>query len=385
MTAIDVSSRSLLAYPLTEATASNTAKVLIDIMTKPSCLPTTIITDKRTAFTSKIIAELTQILGITLKCATTKHPQTIGKLKRTHASLRTSLKMASGEYRRQWHKYLPLAVLNYNTTYHSSIGDEPSNVFHGRIPYNVLDHKLGNNPNKDFLPTTEIAEELQKRTQILIDQPKKNIMQSYSKYKEFYDQNTKAAPLNEKDSSFILQPKADNQGSKIPSGDYRWIGPYIIENVLPNDNYKVRRLNTNITQILHRIRLKKIVPKTPLEDKYIKEKLQIDEEIVIPQEDLYTISSEADFDYELFGPRQNAVPHGTTQQDAALASDATENDVTERRILIDSTQKMKMTSPRKMNAEGQAVTQKSRVWPTARIVQMWLIRLLTRKIMMMMD
>ena len=305
MTAIDVFSRNLFAYPLVEATASNTAKVLIYIMTKHSYLPTTIITDKGSAFTSKIIAEITQVLGITLKCATTKHPQTIGKLERTHASLKTNLKMASGEYRRQWHKYLPLAVLNYNTTYHSSIGCEPSKVFHGRIPYNVLDHKLGNNPNKDFLPTTEFAEELQQRTKVLIDKTKHNIMQSYLKYKEYYDRKAKAAPLSEQDFCFILQPKADNQGSKIPFREYHWIGPYRIEKVLPNDNYIVRRLNTNKTQILHRIRLKKFVPNTPLEDKYAKEKLQPDDEIIIPQDDLYTISWEADFDYHVFEPRRD--------------------------------------------------------------------------------
>ena len=204
MTAIDVFSRYLFAYPLTEATAANVAKVIIDIMTKHSYLPTTLITDKGSAFTSKILEEITEILGITLKCATTKHPQTIGKLERTHASSKTNLKMASEEYRRQWHKYLPLAVLNYNTTYHASIGCEPSKVFHGRIPYNVLDHKLGNNPNKNFLPTTEFAEELQQRTQILIDQTKKNIMQSYLKYKEYYDRKAKAAPLQEKDYCFVL-------------------------------------------------------------------------------------------------------------------------------------------------------------------------------------
>ena len=94
--------------------------------------------------------------------------------------------MTSGDYRRQWHKYLPLAVINYNTTYHSSIGCEPSKVFHGRIPYDVLDHKLGNNPNRDFLPPTDFAEEeLQQRTQILIDKTKQKIMQSYLKYKEY--------------------------------------------------------------------------------------------------------------------------------------------------------------------------------------------------------
>ena len=196
-------------------------------------------------------------------------------------------------------------MLNYNTTYHSSIGCEPSKVLHGRIPYNVLDHKLGNNPNKDFLPTTEFAEELQQRTKVLIDKTKHNIMQSYLKYKEYYDRKAKAAPLSEQDFCFILQPKADNQGSKIPFREYLWIGPYRIEKVLPNDNYIVRRLNTNKTQILHRIRLKKFVPNTPLDDKYAKEKLQPDDEIIIPQDDLYTISWEADFDYHVFEPRRD--------------------------------------------------------------------------------
>ena len=219
MTAIDVFSRYLFAYPLIEATATNVAKVIIDIMTKHSYLPTTLITDKGSAFTSTIIAEITQILGITLKCATTKHPQTIGKLERTHASLKTNLKMASGEYRRQWHKYLPLAVLNYNTTYHSSIGCEPSKVFHGRIPYKVLDHKLGNNPNKNFLPTTEFAEEVQQRTQILIDQTNKNIMQSYLKYKDYYDRKARLPRLKKRTTVLFYSLKRTVRQQKFLSGN----------------------------------------------------------------------------------------------------------------------------------------------------------------------
>ena len=218
---------------------------------------------------------------------------------------------------------LPLAVLNYTTTYHSSIGCEPSKVFHGRIPYNVLDHKLGYNPIKNFLPTTEFAEELQQRTQILIDQTKKNIMQSYLKYKGYYDRKAKAAPLQEKDYCFVLQPKADNQGSKIPFRDFKWTGPFVVQKVLSNNNYIVRRLNTNKTQILHRIRLKKLVPNAPLEDKYNQEKLQPDESIIIPQDDLYTISWEADFEYELFEPRKNDWPDTATR----LPDDAASGEV----------------------------------------------------------
>ena len=295
ITAMDVFSRYLFAYPVTDATATNTAKVIIDIMTKHTYLPTTLITDKGTAFTSKLVAEIAQILGIQIKCATTKHPQTIGKLERTHASLKTNLKMASGDYRRQWHKYLPLAVLNYNTTYHATLGCEPSRIFHGRIPYNILDHKLGLNPNPKVLPTTDFADEFQRRTQILLDSTKKNIMQSYLKYKEYYDRKAKAAPLKQNDYCFILQPIADHQGSKIPFREYRWTGPYVVEKVLPNENYIVRKLNSNKTQILHRIRLRKYEPNTVLQDVRPEGNLQPDDEIIIPQDDLYVITWETDF------------------------------------------------------------------------------------------
>ena len=335
LTAIDVFSRYLFAYPLTDTSAINVAKALIDIMSKHSYLPTTLITDKSTAFTSTIIAEVTQILGITLKCATTKHPQTIGKLERTHASLKTNLKMAKmacGEYRRQWHKYLPLAVLNHNTSYHASIGCEPTRVFHGRIPFNILDHKLGNNPNEQINTTTEFAEEIQNRTKILIDKTKQNIMQSYIKYKEYYDRKAKAAPLKENDYCFVLQPKADHQGSKIPFRDYRWVGPFVVQKVLPNENYIVRRINTNKTQILHRIRLKKFVPNQPLEDNFREQRLQPDEEIVIPQDYLYVIAWETDFGEQLFTrdnePIPTNVPNGE-QLNAAQpnTSDAHANEV----------------------------------------------------------
>ena len=104
ITAKDVFSRYLFAHPVTDASATNTAKVVIDIMTKHTYLRTTLITDKGTDFTSGLVAEVAQNFGIRIKCATTKHPQTIGKLERTHANLKTNLKMASGDYRRQWHK-----------------------------------------------------------------------------------------------------------------------------------------------------------------------------------------------------------------------------------------------------------------------------------------
>ena len=74
ITALDVFSRYLLAYPVSDASATSTAKVLINIMTRHTNLPTTLITDKRTAFTSCLVDEIAKIVGIQIDCAMRKHP-----------------------------------------------------------------------------------------------------------------------------------------------------------------------------------------------------------------------------------------------------------------------------------------------------------------------
>ena len=178
ITAIDKFSRYAFAYPVSNRTAVNTAKVIIGIITRHAYLPSLFITDKRSVFVSQVKHELAEILGLNLKHATTKHARTIGVLERAHATIKTALKLASGENRKQWHKHLRIAILNYNTTYHSSIDCEPSRVFNGRVP-----HKLGLRFNRNSTPTTDFAEKLLRRTKILYDKTKKIVMQFYIKCK----------------------------------------------------------------------------------------------------------------------------------------------------------------------------------------------------------
>ena len=104
VTAMDVFSRYLFAYPTSNQDATTIAKVIVNIMTKHAYLPTTLISDKGTAFTSHVIKEVAGVLGITPKHATTKLAQTIGLLERSHASIKQSLKIEKGECRSLWHK-----------------------------------------------------------------------------------------------------------------------------------------------------------------------------------------------------------------------------------------------------------------------------------------
>ena len=288
VTAMDVFSRCLFAYPTSNQDAKTTAKVLINIMTKHAYLPTTLISYKGTAFMSHVIKEVAGVLGITLKHATTKHTQTIGLLKQSHASIKQALKIETGERRSLWHKYINIAVLIYNTSYHTSIGREPSRVFHCRIPYNVLDLKLGIRPQQKPILTLQIAQEVLEQTEMIHQDIRKNIMQAYIKYKAYYDKKAKASKLKEADYVYILQLKADHQGSKIPFTEFRWISLYIIEKVLPNNNYLVRKIGTNKTQVLHRMRVRQFIPRQPPADITVKlQQYKSDPEVSLNHDDLY--------------------------------------------------------------------------------------------------
>ena len=98
----------------------------------------------------------------------------------------------------------------------------------------------------------------------------------------------------------------------------------------------MRKLKTNKTQILHRIRLKKFVPNQPLEDSYQNEKLQEDEDIVIPQDDLYTISWETDFGRQISDLADNVSTNVSARPQQSEAETSSETATTRIRVESDT-------------------------------------------------
>ena len=104
MTAQDLFSRYLFANPIPTQNAKTIFKVIFIRLTKNAYLPTTILSDKGSAFVSRITKGVAGILAITLKYATIKHVQTLSLLERSHVSLKSTLKIGTGDWRSLWHK-----------------------------------------------------------------------------------------------------------------------------------------------------------------------------------------------------------------------------------------------------------------------------------------
>ena len=76
--------------------------------------------------------------------------------------------------------------------------------------------------------------------------------------------------------------------------------------MLPNNNYLVRKVGTNKTQILHRMRLRQFTPRQPILDIPITPReWQPDPEVVITHDDLYARAWECEYDELIFDSDYN--------------------------------------------------------------------------------
>ena len=147
----------------------------------------------------------------------------------------------------------------------------------------------------------QIAQDILEQTEMIHQYVRKNTMQAYIEYKASYDKKANALKLKDADYVYILQPKADHQGSKIPFTEFRWIGPYILEKVLPNNNSLVRKIGTNKTQVLHRMRMRQFTPRQPPADIIFKpQEYKSDPEVSLQHDDFYARARDFDFEQPIF-------------------------------------------------------------------------------------
>ena len=265
LTAIDVFSRYMFAVPLRKPDTKSVINALLSVFAKHAYVPTHIITDKGSVFTAELFEQLTKTAGIEISHATIKHAQTIGMVERSHAKLKKILKIHVNVDRPQWDRYVDIAIMAHNTTYHASLKCSPTEIFHGRTPYNALDLKYSNPERRVDTKFGDVNEILDRMNEIYRDNTD-NIVAAYHKYKAYYDRKAKAQPLKVNDFVFLLDPKYDSQGCKEEFKTFHWKGPFKVMKVLSDSNYIIRKVGTFKTQCVHRIRLKIFKPEFPVKD-----------------------------------------------------------------------------------------------------------------------
>ena len=279
LTAVDVFSRYLFAVPLKKPDTHSVAKGLLSVFTKPAYVPKHILTDKCTAFTAELLTEIAKAADIHISHATINHAQTIGMVERTHAKLKNIPKISVNANRPQWDRYVDIAIMAHNTTYHDSLKCFPTEIFHGRIPYNPLDLQF-RNANKPAETKCKDVNEILNKMNFIFRDNLDNIISAYHKYKMYFDRKARAQPLKVKEFVFLLDPKYDSQRSKEEFKTFHWKGRYKVMKVVSDSNCIIRKVGTNETQCVHRMRLRPLKPEFPIDDINVSKHLYPDTERV---------------------------------------------------------------------------------------------------------
>jgi hypothetical protein len=97
-------------------------------------LPDSIVSDRDKIFTSALWKELFQLSNIQMLLSSSYHPQTDRQSEHMNQCLETFLRCSVHTCPRQWSKWLELAEIWYNTSFHSALGRTHFKALYGYSP-----------------------------------------------------------------------------------------------------------------------------------------------------------------------------------------------------------------------------------------------------------
>ena len=238
------------------------------------------LTDRRTQFLSEVILEINKKLAIQKINTSPYRPQTNGLTERFNKTLVQMLTMYVGVHQKDWDEFLPYVCFAYRTAIHSSTGETPFYVMHGRDPRIPGD--------------LSIREEEERRT---VNEYKQELTSNLAKiqdeiryYGEIIRQNRERKINRErKEHSFIegqlvwLYTRHRKKGLSVKLM-FPWHGPYRIVALTSPVNARIQSLTGRmVNQIVHVSRLKKFnTPTRPIDEVELEEddNFDIDQEMV---------------------------------------------------------------------------------------------------------
>lgn len=120
--------------------AAELAASFVHTVVRAHGVPESIVSDRDPRFTANFYAELTKLMGVTLRMSTARHPQSDGQSEREIQTLITALRSFCNEHQDDWDDYLDMLELGCNSAVQASTQRSPFELLYGvkaRLPIDV--------------------------------------------------------------------------------------------------------------------------------------------------------------------------------------------------------------------------------------------------------
>jgi len=120
--------------PLREKTAADLAIIFAREIWRHHGLPTDIVSDRDSRFTSEVWQEFLRLLGIRPRMSTAFHPQTDGQTEWLNQTIEAYLRAFANKEQNNWKRLLPMAEFAYNNSATTGNGMSPFYANYGFHP-----------------------------------------------------------------------------------------------------------------------------------------------------------------------------------------------------------------------------------------------------------
>jgi len=254
LSVVDSATQYLWLLPIRHKTAECVAATLFDEVISRVSVPSSILTDQGGEFTGEVVECLLKRLGITHLRTSVYHPQTDAKCERAHFSVHNMITKMITDKHDRWPD-LGSVALGYNATLHTSTGYSLHELFYSFAPSCPLDAIMSTPASDPASNADEFAlqtfERLQEATAFVLDFTGGNIQ----RMKRRYDATVRPQSYAIGEKVLVYNPK--KRRGQFAKWQSCWTGPYVIENVLNQTNYVVKK-GRDKDAVIHVDRMRKL-------------------------------------------------------------------------------------------------------------------------------
>ncbi|SOV05179.1 uncharacterized protein UDID_17861 [Ustilago sp. UG-2017a] len=257
--AVDRLTKMAIFVPTTnELDAPKLAKLFLRHVYSKHGLPTSIVSDRGSEFTSHFWRSLSTLLGIENHFSSAYHPQSDGQTERVNQVLEQFLRGYSNHLQMDWSDLLPLAEFSYNNAEHASTQLTPFFANYGYHPRFSFDNTDPASPA--LFPTARsYAEQLKQ----LHEYVRGELVKANSQLAEQFDKHQLPAPQFRPGDRVWLS--AVNIRSLRPTKklNYRRLGPFSVSEIISSHAYRLQLPpSMKIHNVFHVDRLEPYVANT---------------------------------------------------------------------------------------------------------------------------
>jgi len=212
--------------PLREKGAADLAKIFAREIWRFHGLPTDIVSDRDSRFTSEVWQELLKKLGIRPRMSTAFHPQTNGQTERLNQTIEAYLRSFVNHEQDDWVRLLPMAEFAYNNSVTVGNGISPFYANYGFHP-RTLDP-----PNENEEPLNPASTAYAHWMQAVHKEAREGLEAAQERMRRYGEPNRKTPPAYQVGDLVMLSGR--NIKTRRPSRkmDHKNHGPFQVERII---------------------------------------------------------------------------------------------------------------------------------------------------------